>query len=884
MRKPRVSWTANPPLRIPSNPLRMKAIIHTLGQVLYSPSQYVIPVFQRHYRWELPQWQRLWDSLEEIRQPGKTGNHFMGFLVYVVGGTPQPGQNTRFHLIDGQQRLTTLSLLLIAIRNVARRCGDQELAQEIHDDYLVHPRKKDGQHSRLLPKEHDQSAYLALVSGKEPLPGRMAQAVAFFERMLEAVAQAQPDAPRRLFEAACQRLDFMGATLESENAYSIFKSLNSTGVPLSQADLIRNFVFMHVHPDAQEAFDAELWRPLEARFTGDDGRLDEERFARFFRDLLMSEGQYVPPRLTFATFEARHEATGFDPQALAMALAEHADQYLVIASRHTDHDVGVTRALARLNCLDSSTTWPLVLWLFARRRAGALDNAGLARAIDMLCGFILRRFVAGETSRGYGEMFVRAIRDSAGDEPVVALERFLLQRGWPDDARFIEAFIRFPLYKRGYAREVLEALELARGHKEPASLAQAQIEHILPQTLSDEWADALGDEAERIHAEWLHRPGNLTLSAYNQEIGNQPFAVKRARFLQSNIVLTREVAEYAHWSVTAIFERGERLAEEAAALWQGPKEPYAADAGAHEQEARQVRLAFWTGFARHLDASHPELPELEPEAMRWMRLKSGVPQVRLLLRFKVQDGSVALVLRFKRKARPHWQTLHDAPELPNGWVGQAWNFDDGDTSDAHMTLECAAVDKDAAHWPALHDWLASKLALVHAHALPWLRDAMGTGTDDEDDDGEKLLSPTRQRQLAFWKRLVASVAAQSDVVRPQKPAPQHWLNISIGRAGFGIIPTVNQRIGRIGVEVMVAGQTPKEYFKRLLAEKDDIERQLGFALDWMELPDAHQCRIVSWRNDSPLQEEAHWEEYVTWMADRILRIDKVFRPAIKRLP
>lgn len=864
----------------------MKAIIHTLGQVLYSPSQYVIPVFQRNYRWELPQWQRLWDSLEEIRQPEKTGNHFMGFLVYVVGGTPQPGQNTRFHLIDGQQRLTTLSLLLVAIRNIARRRGDEELAQEIHDDYLVHPRKKGEQHYRLLPKEHDHQAFLAMVSGKPPLPGRMTQAVAFFERMLDTATETQPDALRRMFEVVCQRLDFMGATLESENAYSIFKSLNSTGVPLSQADLIRNFVFMHVPPDAQDGFDTELWRPLEARFTGDDGRLDEDDFARFFRDLLMSEGQYVPPRLTFTMFEARHEATGFDPQALTRTLIECADHYLALASRTPDRDNQVTRALARLNRLDSSTTWPLLLRLFAARETGALDNPGLVRAADMLCGFILRRFVAGETSRGYGEMFVRAIRDSSG-EPVSALEQFLLKRGWPDDRRFIEAFTRFPLYKRGYAREVLEALESSRGHKEPASLAQAQIEHILPQTLSDEWADVLGDEAERVHGEWLHRPGNLTLSAYNQEMGNQPFAVKRARFRQSNVVLTREIAEYDHWTEAEIHERGERLAAEAATLWHGPKEPYVAETDSmQEQEGRQLRLQFWTGFAEHLAAAHPELPTLEPEARRWVRLKSGVQQVRLLMRFKVQDGSAALVLRFLRKARPSWQTLRDAPGLPNGWVGQAWDFDDDDGGDARMTLECPAIDNDSSHWPALFDWLASKLALVHAHALPWLREAGGVSIDDADDsdDESKPLSPTRQRQLAFWKRLVACVVAQSEAVRPQKPAPQHWLNISIGRAGFAIVPSVNQRIGRLGVEIMVAGQTPKEHFRALLAQRDEIERRLGFALEWMELPDARQCRIVVWRNDSPLQDEDRWEDYVKWMAEAILRMDAVFRPVVKLLP
>lgn len=864
----------------------MKATIHTLGQVLYSPSQYVIPVFQRNYRWELPQWQRLWESLEEIQQPGKTGNHFMGFLVYVVGGTPQPGQNTRFHLIDGQQRLTTLSLLLAATRNVARRLGDEELAQELHDDYLVHPRKKGEQHYRLLPKEHDLTAFVALVSDKSSVPGRMAQAVAFFERMLAAKAEALPDAPRRLFEVVCQRLDFMGATLESENAYSIFKSLNSTGVPLSQADLIRNFVFMHVHPDAQDEFDSELWRPLEARFTGSDARLDEDSFARFFRDLLMSEGQYVPPKLTFAAFEARHEATGFDPHVLAKMLAQRADHHLAIASRIADRDAGVTRALSRLNRLESSTTWPLLLWLFARRDASALSDAGLARAVDMLAGFILRRFVAGESSRGYGEMFVRAIRDNT-DDPVAALEQFLLQRGWPDDARFIEAFTRFPLYKRGYAREVLEALELAHGHKEQGSLTQAQIEHVMPQTLSEEWADALGEEAERVHGEWLHRPGNLTLSAYNQEVGNQPFAVKRARFEQSNVMLTREVASATRWGETEIQARGERMAQAAVAVWPGPKEPYAAETeSAQEQEARQVRLAFWTGFAEHLDAAYPELPELEPEAKRQVRLKSGVPQVRLLLRYKVQDGSVALLLRFKHKARPHWKALQDAPGLPNGWMGQEWEFDADDAGDASMTLECAATSRDSAYWPAQYDWLASKLALVHAHALPWLREAVGASADDdeESDDNAKTLSPTRQRQLAFWKHLSTQVTARTDAVRPQKPAPQHWINVSVGRAGFGIVLTVNQRVGRLGVELMIAGQTPKEHFRMLLAQKAKIEQQLGFDLDWMELPEGHQSRIVSWRNDSPLQQEARWDEFADWMSDRIIRMDAVFRPLVKALP
>src|SRR4029079_3718922 len=129
----------------------MKPSVKTLGEILYAPSQYVIPVFQRNYRWDVPQWAKYWDSLEEIQQPEKKGNHFMGFLVFVPG-LAQPGQHTRFHMVDGQQRLTTSSIMLGALRNVARSVVQAELADEINDLYLVHGRKKGDEHFRVLPK------------------------------------------------------------------------------------------------------------------------------------------------------------------------------------------------------------------------------------------------------------------------------------------------------------------------------------------------------------------------------------------------------------------------------------------------------------------------------------------------------------------------------------------------------------------------------------------------------------------------------------------------------------------------------------------------------------------------------------------------------------
>ena len=171
----------------------MKPTIQNLGAILYSPNQYVIPVFQRHYRWEEPQWEKLWENLNELRQPDKTGIHFMGFLVFVPG-LPQPGKITTFHLVDGQQRLTTLSVLLIAVRNVARAHGVNALADEIHSYYLVHPPKRGDEHFRLFPKARDKEDYIAAVKGDDPVPGRIGEALRHFEAKL---ASASPTSPSR---------------------------------------------------------------------------------------------------------------------------------------------------------------------------------------------------------------------------------------------------------------------------------------------------------------------------------------------------------------------------------------------------------------------------------------------------------------------------------------------------------------------------------------------------------------------------------------------------------------------------------------------------------------------------------------------------------------
>lgn len=508
----------------------------------------------------------------------------------------------------------------------------------------------------------------------------------------------------------------------------------------------------------------------------------------------------------------------------------------------------------------------------------------------MLRGFILRRFVCGDSSRGYGQMFVRALARDAGD-PVAALETYLLERGWPDDHRFVEAFVQFPLYKRGYACEVLETLEQARGHKEPAALQAAQIEHVMPQTLRHEWILMLGEDAERVHADWLHRPGNLTLSAYNQEVGNQPFEHKRARFAQSNIVLTREIGEAQAWDADAIRARGEAMAHAAKAIWAGPAEPYQAADDADDEAAvdgvpRQVlRRRFWNGFHAHMAQTHPEVPPFEPRQFKTIRLKSGVPHIGFELRHMLRPSEVAIDVYFWRTASfPVWERLQEDRAETDALIGDSWSFGrpDDDHQPRWMTVALAADSDDEDAWPSLYGWLGQKLALLYTGLAPLLRDEMREAAPQAAET--QGASATKLQQQRFWGVVAEAMTERSTALRPQKPLPQHWTNYAIGRSGFALVPTVNSRDDRIGVELIIGTPNAKQQFQALLAQREAIDAALGFPVEWQELPDQVLSKIGCLREDSPPEDEARWDEYVAWMVNRLVRMDEVFRPLVRALP
>ena len=238
----------------------MDARSSSLQQLLWGANQYVIPVFQRYYSWRKRNWEQLWSDIEALLDPDEgTSRHFMGALVFVAHH-PNP-LTPRFLVIDGQQRLVTLSLLLCAIRNIAERRKYPALAAEIEDKYVVDKYHRDRDRLRILPRQLDREDYISIALDGGAVGGSIGQSLAYFAERLNVLTDSYAEAELRdLAEAITCGLDFVVVTLDNENPYQIFRSLNATGVPLSEADLIRNFVFMHVGADDIDSFDEQHWR------------------------------------------------------------------------------------------------------------------------------------------------------------------------------------------------------------------------------------------------------------------------------------------------------------------------------------------------------------------------------------------------------------------------------------------------------------------------------------------------------------------------------------------------------------------------------------------------------------------------------------------------
>ena len=554
----------------------MKASETHLGKILEGNNQFVVPLFQRPYTWDESRWKVLWDDLVELCEDETDTNHakphFMGSLVTVPTRSVPEGVS-KYLLIDGQQRLTTLQVLLAALRDSARGLPGA-LSEKLEKSHLVNQFEEGLDHFKLLPTQTngDRKAFLALINDEPEADSdsRVAKAYVWFQKKLR--SRGSPEA-ERLASIILRRLSLVSITLDhDDNPHLIFESLNYKGEPLTQGDLIRNYFLMRVTAAEQEKLFQRCWEPMQLRL--------KEELSEFVRHFLMRQGAIVKKGEIYRTLKERTDEQA--PDGIAAFLDEmhrSAVHYHRLLDPAQELNPDLHPRLRRFDRLEVSVVWPLMLNLYAEHDAGSLSIGEFTAIIDTLENYFIRRFVCGVPTFGLNRILTVLYHQAKSHPSLLdGVRAGLAQRGYPTDTEFRQALINGRLYGTGErlpkARLILEALERSLAGKEQVTTESLTIEHIMPQTPTQWWEENLGETWREMHELKLHTLGNLTLTGYNAELSNGDFPSKRAVFLQSPIYLSRSITRFEKWDSETIQQRGEELAELALRAW-----PYFGPAG-----------------------------------------------------------------------------------------------------------------------------------------------------------------------------------------------------------------------------------------------------------------------------------------------------------------
>src|ERR1017187_918393 len=567
----------------------MKATEAKLLEFLKKSPQFVIPIYQRTYSWTEKDGRQLWDDILRTGGNKDVAAHFVGAIVYIEKGLSNLTIQSPMLVIDGQQRLTTLTLLLAAL---ARKLDKHDEAdrepvdgfspRKLRNYYLLNPEEEGERHYKLILSQTDKASLVAIVGGseqpKEPSL-RVTENFALFESW---IAGCKGD----LF-SLCQGLAKLvvvdiALNRDQDNPQLIFESMNSTGKKLSQADLIRNYILMGLEAELQTQLYEQFWRPMEVDFGQDAYGMHFDSFMRHY--LTVKTGDIPNVREVYEAFKAyarSPKAAHAGVQALVADIRAFA-RYFYAMALGAEPDAELRLAFHDLRELKVDVAYPFLLELYQDYATGGLSGADFVAAGRLVEAYVFRRSICDIPTNSLNKTFATFTKVLKKDRYLESIQALLLglpsYRRFPTDDEFRRDLKTRNLYnfpRRSYWLRRLEN----HGRKERVLVDEYTIEHILPQNenLSAARKLALGAEWERIQQTWLHTLGNLTLTGYNSEYSDRTFTEKGDKqpggFKESPLKLNQGLGQLDHWNEDTIKARADKLAGMALDVWIAPKLP-----------------------------------------------------------------------------------------------------------------------------------------------------------------------------------------------------------------------------------------------------------------------------------------------------------------------
>lgn len=561
--------------------------VNVLKFIRKSP-QFVIPIYQRNYSWNDVQCRQLWHDLMLAGSNDDINAHFIGAIVYVERALSTVASQEALLVIDGQQRLTTSTLLIAALAKHFEENRLEEIlesfsARKLKNYYLLNPDESGERHYKLLLSEADRETMLALLR-EAPLPAEGSTRVLENFKLFQSLIAENADE----LEAICKglsKLVIVEVALDrsQDNPQLIFESMNSTGLELSQADLIRNFILMGLEPRLQTELYTSYWRPMEKAFGQAAYTTHFDAFMRHY--LTTKTGEIPNVRQVYVAFKSYAQRFKGDVSDLVAEIHSFATYYCAMAL-DAEKDYNLNQAFRDLRELKVDVSYPFLLDVYHDYRNGLLELADVIKVVRLVESYVFRRAICSFPTNSLNKTFSQMSRTLDKSRYLESLQAsFMMQpsyRRFPSDAEFERDFKVRDLYNFRSRSYWLRRLE-NHGRRERVMVEDYTIEHILPQNpdISSTWKAELGEDWQSVHQSYLHTLGNLTLSAYNSEYSDRPFAIKRDQIKDkdgnpvglafSPLKLNQGLGHVQMWNESSIKTRADRLAAESTKVWGSPE-------------------------------------------------------------------------------------------------------------------------------------------------------------------------------------------------------------------------------------------------------------------------------------------------------------------------
>ncbi|OBW95868.1 DUF262 domain-containing protein [Gallibacterium salpingitidis] len=543
-------------------------------------TQFIIPVYQRNYDWNIQQCHQIWKDILEVGVKNEMNAHFIGSIVYIHDDVYTSSRIKELTIIDGQQRLTTLTLIYLALYQFTKELGDNDLANEISETYLINKFASDDEKLKLKPTDNNNKALKYLLradSSEEFLDfSRLIDNFNYFKKMINQENYL-------IILDGLSKLMFVEISLErgKDDPQRIFESLNSTGLELSQADLIRNYILMGLNYENQNKIYNNYWEIIE-RFAQVG---HESRVSDFIRDYLTLINKRIPTK-SKVYVEFKNQFPTSDLKTLEENLSPIKSLvkfYNRLLNPNNEPDKDIRRQLEYINRIEVNVAYPFLMKVYEDYANNIIDKKVFIEILELVQSFVWRRFIVGTPTNGLNKIFMTCYEQIDLKNYLYSFQKFLLEKKgiqrFPRDKEVKESLKFKDVYNiksknRTYLLERLENFE----NKEPVIIEnnpEITIEHIFPQNPDSQWKKDLSEEDyNELKETYMNTIGNLTLSGNNGKLGNKSFKDKRDKddvgYKDSRLWLNRYLATLGKWDLEEIEKRFEVLSYRFFNIWRIP--------------------------------------------------------------------------------------------------------------------------------------------------------------------------------------------------------------------------------------------------------------------------------------------------------------------------